>query len=158
MVFYNKYIPDFTKGEQDKLWLELILDKDCPAGQEFPGMINLIKKLKKDGKFLSILSSDPPETILSEIKRFDLENFFNDKVINAHDKMEGLEKIIKDNNLNPKETVFIGDSNHEVEIGKEAGIKTIAVTWGFSSEQNLKSVNPDYLVNNVKELEEILLK
>ena len=44
MLFYNKYIPDLTKEDQDKLWHDLILDKDCPKSQEYPGMTDLIKK------------------------------------------------------------------------------------------------------------------
>jgi len=158
MVFYNKYIPNLTKEEQDKIWTETMLSKDVPESHEYSGMADLIKRLKEDKRFLAVLSSDPPEMILPEIKKFDLENIFDYKVIFVHDKTEGAKEIIKNNNLNIKETVFIGDSNHEIEVGKEVGIKTIAVTWGFSIEENLRVANPDYLVHNVKELEEILLK
>ncbi|MCX6722662.1 MAG: HAD family hydrolase [Candidatus Staskawiczbacteria bacterium] len=158
MIFYNKYIPNFTKEEQDKIWTKTMLSKDVPESHEYPGMADLIKKLKEDKRFLAVLSSDPPKMILPEIEKFGLEDIFDYKVIEVHDKTEGAKEIIKNNNLDINETVFIGDSNHEIEVGKEVGIKTIAVTWGFSTEENLKSVNPDYLVHNVKELEEILLK
>jgi len=157
MVFYNKYIPNLTKEDQDKAWLEAMLDKDCPKGRDYPGMVKLIRKLKVEKKFLAILTSEPAETIMAEIKKFELENIFNDIVIDAHDKTDGLEKIMKNNNLNLEETVFIGDSNHEVETGKEAGVGTIAVTWGFCPEDRLKSLNPDYLVHNAEELGKILL-
>ena len=98
-----------------------------------------------------------PASFFDEIEKFGLDNIFDYKIVDVHDKSEGLKEIIKKNNLNIEETVIIGDSNHEVEVGKEVGIKTIAVTWGFNTEEYLKSKNPDYLVHNIKELEEILL-
>jgi phosphoglycolate phosphatase-like HAD superfamily hydrolase len=158
MLFYNKYIPGLTKEDQDKLWHDLILNKDCPKSQEYPGMTELIKKLKEGGKSLAVLSSDPPTIILPEIKKFGLGDIFAELIIDIHDKSEEIEGLIKRQNFDKNETVFIGDTNHEIEVGKGAGIKTIAVTWGFSTEENLKAENPDYLVHNIKELEEILLK
>jgi phosphoglycolate phosphatase-like HAD superfamily hydrolase len=59
--------------------------------------------------------------------------------------------------LRPSKTVFIGDSNHEIMAGQATRVKTIAVTWGFNTEEYLKSKGPDFLVHNVKELEKILL-
>jgi len=86
-----------------------------------------------------------------------LENIFGEVAVNVHDKKEEITDLIKRNNFNPKETVFIGDTNLEIEAGKLAGTKTMAVTWGFYAENRLKLLNPDYLVHSVKELENILL-
>ena len=79
-------------------------------------------------------------------------------MVKVYDKSEAIGNLLKRNNFKKEETVLIGDSNHEIEAGEQAGIKTIAVTWGFHSEKRLKELDPDYLVHNVKELEKILLK
>jgi HAD superfamily hydrolase (TIGR01509 family) len=157
MKFWNKYFPDMTLEEEQKAYVDSILDKDCPLAEFYPGMVELIKKLKAKGFKMAVLSGDPPETLLPEMKRFDLENIFIDVIVKVHGKLESLEQLIRKNNFRKEETVFIGDSNHEIEAGKEAGIGTIAVTWGFHPEKKLKDLNPDYLVRNVKELEDILL-
>jgi phosphoglycolate phosphatase len=157
MVFYEKYVPSITKEEQDKLFFEAITSKDCPKSTQYPGIVKLIKELKNRGSFLAILSSDLPVTILPEIKEFGLENVFDDKIISVHNKKEGLLELIYKNKLDLNRTILVGDSNHEVEIAKELDIKSVAVTWGVSSERNLKKSNPDYLVHNVNELEKILL-
>jgi phosphoglycolate phosphatase-like HAD superfamily hydrolase len=75
----------------------------------------------------------------------------------VHDKLEGINTLLKNKNLDLKNTFFIGDSNHETEVSKKVGIKSVAVTWGFNNEQKLKSGNPDFLVHNVAELEKIIL-
>jgi len=95
---------------------------------------------------------------LPEIKNYGLENIFDEVTTNAADKIVSLGKMVKKFGLNSEETYFVGDSNHEIIASKEAGAKSIAVTWGYNTEEYLKSKNPDYLVHNIKELEEILLK
>ena len=156
MLFYNKYLPALTLKEEKELYNRAAFDKDCPEGRVYPGITGLINKMKADGIFMVVLSSDPAKTLFGEMKHFGLENIFNEVITDVHDKSEGLKKIIKENNFKKGETVFIGDTNHEVESGRQAGIKTIAVTWGFFTEERLKAVNPDYLVHNIKELEKIL--
>lgn len=158
MKFWNKYYPEMTLEEEQKIYYEAILSEDCPPAKPYPGVVELIKEIKGRGVFMAVLSSDAPETVLPEIKNFNLENIFNDLEIKVHDKSEVIEDLIKRNNFKKEETVFIGDTNHEIEVGKKAGIKTIAVTWGFYPENRLASLSPDYIVHNIEELEKILLK
>jgi phosphoglycolate phosphatase len=157
MRFWKKYYPELTLDDEQKLYYEIVSMKGYPKSRAYKGVIELIKKLKKKGVLLAVLSSDPTERLLSEIKQFGLENIFEKIITNVHDKAEKIHELVGKNKFDKKETVFIGDSNHEIEVGKGAGIKTIAVTWGFSTEEKLKSTNPDYLVHNIKELEKILL-
>lgn len=105
-----------------------------------------------------VLSSDLPDTLLPELVRFGLKGLFEEIITNIHNKTDSVPEIIKKYNFNHDETVFIGDSNHEVEAGKKANIKTIAVTWGFSTEKNLIATNPDFLVHNLDELDSAILK
>ena len=158
MRFWNKYFPDMTLAEEQKIYYEAISSKDCPPAKLYPGIAELIEKVKGQGVFMAVLSSDPVATIFSEIKKFDLENVFVEVLANIHDKSEVIHDLVKRNNFKPKETVFIGDTNHEIEAGKQAGVKTIVVTWGFYPEDRLKALGPDYLAHNIEELENILLK
>ncbi len=54
------------------------------------------------------------------------------------------------------ETVIIGDSNFDVKAGKSAGIKTIAVTYGFRPVEMLKDA--DFIINDMGDLPGILDK
>lgn len=155
--FYKKYLPNITIKEEQITYREALFHKDCPKSKDFPGITELIKKLKEKGYFLAIVSLDFPETVFSEIEEYGLKDIFNEIVTNVHDKLEGINNLIKNKNLELQNTFFIGDSNHEIEVSKTVGIKSIAVTWGFNNEQKLKSGNPDFLVHNVDELEKIIL-
>jgi len=156
MILYNMYLPDLKKEDQDIFYKELSLREDCPHSISFPGITDLIKRLKEEGYYLAVVSSDLPETLLPEIKEYNLENIFEDIINNTHDKTEAVNNLIIKNKLDKNNTYFIGDSNHEVEVAKSTGIKSIAVTWGFATEKNLRLENPDFVAHDVKELEEIL--
>jgi phosphoglycolate phosphatase len=49
-------------------------------------------------------------------------------------------------------TVFVGDSETDVQTAKNAGIPCIAVTWGFRCREVLRNEGADYLIDTPKEL------
>ncbi|HND49707.1 MAG TPA: HAD hydrolase-like protein, partial [Anaerolineales bacterium] len=56
-----------------------------------------------------------------------------------------------------EETVFmIGDALSDVRAAKEAGVISIAVTWGHQSLETLLRGEPDYAVNNLHNLIKII--
>jgi phosphoglycolate phosphatase-like HAD superfamily hydrolase len=157
-LFYQKYLPEgYNEAERSKLFQKLQLDKECPKATSFPEVVKVIHKCKENSYFLTVVSSDFPETLLPEVKEYGLENVFSEIITDANDKLPPTQKIIKENNLNPEDTFFVGDSNHEIDVAKKVGIRSVAVTWGFTSEQKLRSRNPDYIVHDAQELESIIL-
>ncbi len=157
-LFYQKYLPEgYNEEERSKLFQKLQLDKECPVATSFPEVVKVIKKCKENGYFLAVVSSDFPETLLPEVTGYGLENIFNKIVTDANDKLPSTQKIIEENNLNLRDTFFVGDSNHEIDVAKLVGINSVAVTWGFTSRNKLEARNPDYIVDNAKELESIIL-
>lgn len=57
-------------------------------------------------------------------------------------------------NITPREAVIVGDSNFDIEAGRAAGIKTIAVTYGYRPVELLR--NADFIINRMGELVNIL--
>lgn len=53
-------------------------------------------------------------------------------------------------------TVFVGDSPHDIEAGRAAGVVTVGVTWGAFPSDVLEDSGPDHLVEDVVELGRIL--
>lgn len=58
----------------------------------------------------------------------------------------------------PKENViYIGDSNVDMETGRNAGVRTIGVTWGFRSREELEAYSPWHIAGSPAELLEYIL-
>ena len=56
----------------------------------------------------------------------------------------------------PERAISMGDTNEDIVSGKSAGTKTIGVTYGAAG-QYIKESNPDYVVDDIKEIVSILL-
>jgi len=52
--------------------------------------------------------------------------------------------------------VFIGDSLHDIEAGRAAGVTTVAVTWGALRRDALEAAQPDLIVDTPLDLGPIL--
>lgn len=156
-LFYQEYLPEgYSEKERVKFFSEIQLDKDCPKAAPFSEVVKLIHKCKESGYFLAVVSSDFPETLLPEVREYGLENIFNEIVTDADDKLEAVQRIIKENDLDLQNTFFVGDSNHEIDVAKKVRIKSVGVTWGFTSEQKLRSRNPDYIAHTPRELKDAI--
>jgi phosphoglycolate phosphatase len=49
--------------------------------------------------------------------------------------------------IKPSETLYIGDSNVDIFTGKNAGIETCGVTWGFRDMAELEEAGADHIVD-----------
>jgi HAD superfamily hydrolase (TIGR01549 family) len=58
--------------------------------------------------------------------------------------------------VKPEETLMVGDTELDIQCGKSASAQTCGVSYGYRSELQLKREAPDYLVNSILQLKEIL--
>ena len=89
-----------------------------------------------------------------------MSDFF-DVVISAEDTKElkpnpaPLFKALKYLKATPEQAVMVGDSHLDIEAGKNAGTKTIRVTYGFHND-NLDEPKPDLFIHDIGELSGLL--
>ena len=58
--------------------------------------------------------------------------------------------------LNGQQTVVIGDTTRDVISAKEAGARSIAVTTGTDDQALLNTVEPDFLLNDLRDVEAVI--
>lgn len=61
-------------------------------------------------------------------------------------------EIVELMGLDPEETIYIGDSGTDIQTGKNAGMATAGVLWGFRGLEELKEHGADYIVRAPQEL------
>jgi phosphoglycolate phosphatase len=67
---------------------------------------------------------------------------------------EGARKLLAEMGASPEETVIVGDSHVDVETGRNAGLWTVGVAYGFAPH-TLQDRPPDVLVDTPRELAEL---
>lgn len=67
---------------------------------------------------------------------------------------EGARKLLEEHGVRPEEAAIVGDSHVDVETGRNAGLWTVGVSYGFAPH-TLEESPPDVLVDAPQELAEI---
>ena len=65
-------------------------------------------------------------------------------------------EIIKKFNLAKDTVVMVGDGANDVMVGKNAGITTIGILYGYSSQQQLNELSPTYQAQTPKDVVTII--
>jgi phosphoglycolate phosphatase len=67
----------------------------------------------------------------------------------------GIFQILTDTNGYAEKTWMIGDSAVDVLTGRNAGVRTCGVSWGYATD-SFKTTPPDFLIHRFEELEELV--
>ena len=67
-------------------------------------------------------------------------------------------KAIKEHDIDPKRSFFIGDKTTDVKAGKDIGCKTFLVQTGYAGKDNRCDVEPDFVVSDLLEAVNMILK
>lgn len=60
--------------------------------------------------------------------------------------------------VNPKDCLYVGDSEVDILTAKNAGMNCVSVTWGFRDEKFLREAGAAHLVHTAEELKELILQ
>ena len=127
----------------------------------FKGMMDLLNELQDRNILLGVNTNKGSafcENLLKE-KLVGI-NFF--RIIGSRDNVPNkpdpysCKEIINDMKLNKDEVLYVGDSDVDVITGKNAGVKTVWVSWGLRSYEDVKDSNPDYMIDEPKQLLNII--
>ena len=142
---------------------EYYRDKGVFEASVYDGIPELLDALKKAGKTLIVASSKPEEFVIQVLQKFDLYKYF-DCVAGATMDTGRVKKddviayaMEKFSVTDPTDAVMIGDREFDVFGGKKFGMKTVGVTFGYGTLEELKNAGADVTVNSPKELFSVLL-
>ena len=132
---------------------EILPGIDYDAMKPFDGLTPVLEALQKD-HLLAVISSNGFRTISRMLERFGFDRFFegilgSDFLFSKKDKIvHALSKY----GFDRKRTFYIGDTTGDIVEARAAGVRTVAVTWGWHGRERLVAVHPDFLVDKPEEL------
>jgi len=86
------------------------------------------------------------------------DKFLDRAYTDVWDKREKIHELLRENNLKPDETLFIGDMEHDIETARHGGVHACAVLTGYNTLDQLRAARPDLIVEHLGELQRGLLK
>ena len=125
------------------------------------GVPEMLHKLKEQGIRLGVLTNKPHLQAVKTVHAIYGEELFDwvqgqkDEIPRKPDPA-GVFYVAKKLEVNPKECLYVGDSEVDVVTGMNAGMKTIAVTWGFRTKEELITAGAQYMIDQAEELPEYL--
>lgn len=121
----------------------------------FPGIDNILSKIQSKGRPIYLVSSNSKSNIQQFLFDKNIQHYFEEiySVQLFFKKSHRVRNIICRHQLKIDNVVYVGDEVRDVELSKELKIKSIAVTWGFSSSESLKIHNPTKLINTPQDFE-----
>ena len=150
------------KGESDREYHKFIESKrQC---LDKPQLFNGIRKVLTQPRNYTqaVLSANREEEISRVLEHYSLNNEFEGGIIGKESlplpktEPEGLLETASIFGIRPEDVVYIGDMKEDVEFTNRAGAISIAVTYGYNTEERLRQGNPDYVASSPSELSYIL--
>ncbi len=127
----------------------------------FDGMRELIAHLRARGVKTAVLSNKPHKTCEEIVAlRFGKDAF--DLVLGGKPDLApkpdptGMFAVLSHFGLSPEEVFYVGDTEIDMETGRNAGVYTVAALWGYREKAALEPYKPDFWAETPREIEKLM--
>lgn len=135
-----------------------IFDQNCTYHvTPYEGISEMLKALKDKGIHLAVLSNKPDRQTVKVVKAIFGEELFDyaqgqKEGIRRKPEPDGVWYLMEQMHVSKEECLYIGDSEVDAATGRNAGLKTIGVLWGFRDRKTLETAGADDLIDRPDEL------
>ena len=143
--YYRRLGFDFDKEPFSVSGSEFINEYNARAfePQLHDGIIDLIAELNENGVSHSILSASSQKILNKLAKHHNINHYFiavlGQDNHYAYGKIETGKMWINKLGIAPKNTLFIGDTEHDLEVANAIGSHCALLSWGHSSTERLEN-------------------
>jgi HAD superfamily hydrolase (TIGR01509 family) len=110
---------------------------------------------------LGLVTSGDRDRVTQQLRAFRLTRLFGARVCSGDTPEKKphpapLRLALRQLRLEPSACVYVGDSPEDLEMAKSAGVRAIAVLGPFPTERRLRAARPEFLLESIRELPEVL--
>jgi len=145
-TFYDSFIEYYNENHSNRSYL-------------YPDVLEILEHYNKFK--LAVLSNKLERYTIAMCENFGMDKYLS-LIMGAnrdHEIKPSAEPILymmKKLNIKPEDAVMIGDSEADVKCAKNAGITSIALTYGYRTRAQLDRVSPDYIIDDLSSLRSII--
>ncbi len=142
-------------------FLPYYTEHNADLSRPYPGIPELLAALVRQGVQVAVASNKYQAATEKLIRQF----FPAVKFTAVYGQREGIPTkpdpqvvldIIREAGVTAGTTAYVGDSSVDMQTGRNAGVTTIGVSWGFRPRAELEAYAPHYIADSVEELQDWL--
>ena len=127
----------------------------------YPGVVPMLRAIREAGFRTALVTSKNKPGAERGLRLVGVEKEMEliigaDDVMNPKPHPEPVEEALRRLGLPTTGALYVGDSVHDMESGRAAGVKTAAVLWGPFRRQDLERTMPDYWLEKPEDLLKVL--
>lgn len=138
-------------------------DKGWCENEPYPGISELLEELHLSGKRVYVVTSKYEKYAKMIVRHFEFDRYLDDLVGAEHSGKQSskgrlIAELMERNQIpSSSSVVMIGDTHYDMIGAKENEISCVAVGYGFGTQESLDRCDPDYVVDTVDDLTDLLL-
>ena len=157
-------VPEGTPEEQEKEILaeyrQYYQEHCLVLTAPYPGIPAMLRRLKEAGCVMAVVSNKP-DAAVKELNR----HFFEGLLVSAIGESAEIRRkpapdtvfeAMRQTGAEPDSSVYIGDSEVDIQTACNAGLPCISVSWGFRSKEELETAGAQLIADTPEELEKMI--
>jgi pyrophosphatase PpaX len=126
----------------------------------YDGIVGAVTRLKQRGKRLGLVTSKSRSGAERGLRVSGIAAAFDtivgaDEVTRPKPHPEPVLVALERLGARASDAVFVGDSRHDIECGRAAGVATAAALWGPFDRAHLEDLTPDYWLDTPEDVEDL---
>ena len=137
-----------------EVYRELFMKYEIPNIRMFSGVVSMLEQLAERGIRMAIVTSRDRHSLDLILQNNGIDKYF-ETVVTVNDQLtpkpapDMVLALLERMDIKATETLVVGDTTFDIEMGNRAGCKTCAVTWGNHSRELLQTACPDMIIDDL---------
>lgn len=138
----------------------IYVSSDMAPPSPYPGVYELLRGFKESGIKMAVATGKSRRGLdrvmaLTETRHyFDVTRCADETQSKPHPLM--IEQILDTLGVAPEHSIMVGDTEYDLNMANNAGIKSVGVSYGAHSKDRLLACNPHAVINHVSQLSDFL--
>lgn len=151
-ALYDKALPIF--------W-ETYRNNSTKLSQLYPGVSDVLQSLQNSGYTLACVTNKSEDFTDGLLKHLDIYDYFEQVVSGdtlAKKKPDPMQllHVAKTQGKSIDECLMVGDSRHDITAARNAGMRVVAVPYGYNHGEDIALSNPDAVIETMDSLPELI--
>lgn len=153
--FYDRFVPHVPMAQLED-WFHGHFREVQDLVQALPHAGDFLRFCRAHAIKTFVLSTAHHDHFSRQARRTGFDAFLDHPYLGIRDKRAKIGEILASHELDPRETLFIGDMEHDIETARHGGVHSCAVLTGYNDSSQLRRSGPDLIVEHLGELQSLL--